>query len=170
MPLGIEECAQLMCLFLSRVPYHICIYFWHKWMLVPFLAYVTWFLIMLIFLHVFYSTLRIPGLGIAPSFFIHFCIVPLPSASESPWTEFDKSPIAVCHLSEDLFVIVKECFPALILMLFPSANWADLDSYIFLIRMSLVNGEVLLKSFYLLTFAWIRLWFCVFQTCYEHFL
>lgn len=31
----------------------------------------------------------------------------------------------MCHLSEDLSVIVKECFPTLILQCFPSINWAD---------------------------------------------
>lgn len=36
----------------------------------------------------------------------------LPFASDSAWTEFDQNPIFMCHLSEELLVIVKECFPA----------------------------------------------------------
>ena len=72
----------------------------------------------------------------------------LPSASENPRTDANKSPISVCHLSEELFVIVKECFLTLIPRLSPSTNWADFGLiYMFLIRMSLVNGEVLLKAF-----------------------
>lgn len=101
---------------------------------------------------------------------IHFCFVPLPFAFENPWTEFDTSPISVCHLSEELLVIVKECFPTLILRLSPSAKWADFGlTHIF---DKDVPGEWggSVKNFYLLTFAWIRLWFCFSNVQWKYFL
>ena len=69
----------------------------------------------------------------------------------------NKSPISACHLSEELFVIVKECFLTLILRLSPSTNWADFGLiYIFDKNVSGEWGGSV-KSFYTLTFASIRL-------------
>ena len=81
----------------------------------------------------------------------------LPSASENPRTDANNSPISVCHLSEELFVIVKECFLTLILRLSPPTNWADFGLvYIFDKNVSGEWGGSV-KSFYTLTFGSIRL-------------
>lgn len=94
--------CMAMCLLLYTVAHHTCRYFWNISTLVPFFR-----LHYMIPCNIHFSphsllNTKDSWAWRATLLLIHFCVVPLPSASESPRREFDKSLISVCHLSEEL--------------------------------------------------------------------
>lgn len=121
MCLGIEKCVWFMYLFLSRVLQHICVYLEEVNITSLFsLCYMSPHNIN--FIHTFdlLSTLVFYIATFCFDSFLYYAF--LSFCWESINRIWQKSDF-LCHLSEELFVIVKECFPTVILMLSPSTNW-----------------------------------------------